>query len=94
MAQLESRPLYLYLYLDALFDRDPQFVAAYSDRQIELYSEFKYEKLMAYLRTMSSYYSFEKVGLALLYNSKALKFLPRLTMFARRATTFLRWFFC
>lgn len=50
------------MYLDALFDRDPAQVAIYSDTQVNLYSEFEYNKLMPYLRAMSSHYSFEKVN--------------------------------
>jgi len=32
--QLESRPYYLYLYLDALFDRDRHLGYQYADRQV------------------------------------------------------------
>ncbi|EPQ28250.1 uncharacterized protein PFL1_04077 [Pseudozyma flocculosa PF-1] len=58
--QLESEPRFLYMYLDALFDRDPQQVTSLSDLQVKLYAEYEYPKLMAYLRAMSSFYSFER----------------------------------
>ncbi|PWN54103.1 hypothetical protein IE53DRAFT_39224 [Violaceomyces palustris] len=58
--QLENQPKFLYMYLDALFDRDSQLVSDFSDLQVKLYAEFEYSKLMAYLRAMSSYYSFDK----------------------------------
>lgn len=32
--QLQERPYYLYLYLDALFDKDRQLAADYADRQV------------------------------------------------------------
>lgn len=50
------------MYLDALFDRDPQQVVSFSDLQVKLYAEYEYDRLMAYLRAMSSFYSFEKVS--------------------------------
>lgn len=60
VAQLEAKPRYLHQYLDALFDIDPQLVAEYSDLQVELYAQHDSQRLMHYLRAMSSYYSFEK----------------------------------
>ncbi|UZJ51584.1 hypothetical protein CBS101457_000904 [Exobasidium rhododendri] len=60
VSQLQVKPKYLYEYLDALFDRDPQQVANFSDIQVKLYAEYEYDKLMSYLRAMSSHYSFEK----------------------------------
>lgn len=78
--QLQEHHLYLFLYLDALFDRDPQLVASYSDLQVELYAEFAYQKLMAYLRTMSSHYSFEKA-----YNTcKSLDYVPEMVFLLSR----------
>lgn len=32
--QLQERPYYLYLYLDALFERDPQLAMEYAERQV------------------------------------------------------------
>ncbi len=58
--QLESHPRYLYMYLDALFDRDPHQVTPFSDLQVKLYAEYEQPRLMSYLRAMSSFYSFEK----------------------------------
>ncbi|PWN35596.1 uncharacterized protein FA14DRAFT_160676 [Meira miltonrushii] len=78
--QLQEHHLYLFLYLDALFDRDPQLVASYSDLQVDLYAEFAYQKLMAYLRTMSSHYSFEKA-----YNTcKSLDYVPEMVFLLSR----------
>lgn len=78
--QLQEHHLYLFLYLDALFDRDPQLVASYSDLQVDLYAEFAYHKLMAYLRTMSSHYSFEKA-----YNTcKSLDYVPEMVFLLSR----------
>ncbi|CEH19382.1 Vacuolar assembly/sorting protein VPS41 [Ceraceosorus bombacis] len=58
--QLRAEPRYLYMYLDALFDQDPQMVVEYSDELVSLYAEYDADKLMPFLRAMSSYYSFEK----------------------------------
>ncbi|SPO21560.1 related to Vacuolar assembly protein VPS41 [Ustilago trichophora] len=60
ISQLESHPRYLYMYLDALFDRDPQQVTPFCDVQVKLYAEYESTRLMPYLRAMSSFYSFEK----------------------------------
>ncbi|KAI5452845.1 Vacuolar protein sorting-associated protein 41 [Naganishia albida] len=57
--QLQSRPRYLYMYLDALFRKDPHLTVEYSDRLVELYAEYEYPRLMEYLRA-SNYYSLEK----------------------------------
>ena len=48
------------MYLDALFDRDPQQVTPFCDLQVKLYAEYEASRLMSYLRAMSSFYSFEK----------------------------------
>ncbi|KAL9936540.1 hypothetical protein V8E36_004608 [Tilletia maclaganii] len=60
VAQLEKQPRFQYMYLDTLFDKDPQAASAFSDLQIGLYAQYDYSRLMPYLRAMSSYYSFEK----------------------------------
>ncbi|KZP00266.1 vacuolar protein sorting-associated protein 41 [Calocera viscosa TUFC12733] len=57
--QLEARALFLYLYLDALFDRDPLLTSDFADRQVQLYAEFDYKRLMDFLRA-SNYYSLER----------------------------------
>jgi hypothetical protein len=50
---------YLHIYLDAIFDVDPQISHEHHNLQVELYAEFDYQRLMHFLRT-SSYYSLEK----------------------------------
>ncbi|KAG0655802.1 Vacuolar protein sorting-associated protein 41 [Rhodotorula mucilaginosa] len=50
---------YLYMYLDALFDKDAHLAFDYSDLQVDLYAEFKPDKLMDFLRA-SNYYSLER----------------------------------
>ncbi len=60
ISQLESHPRYLYMYLDALFDRDPQQITPFCDLQVKLYAEYESSRLMSYLRAMSSFYSFER----------------------------------
>ncbi|KAF8528462.1 vacuolar assembling protein VPS41 [Hysterangium stoloniferum] len=57
--QLEGRRNFLYLYLDALFDKDPQLVSDFTDLQVELYAEFKPSRLIDFLRA-SNQYSLEK----------------------------------
>ena len=37
MQQLESRPYYLFLYLDALSEKDPQLTADFADTQVSLF---------------------------------------------------------
>ncbi|PSS08839.1 hypothetical protein PHLCEN_2v3454 [Hermanssonia centrifuga] len=57
--QLQSRPYYLYLYLDALFAKDPHLTSHFADAQVELYAEYAPRRLIDFLRA-SSYYSLEK----------------------------------
>jgi hypothetical protein len=57
--QLEEKPHYLYMYLDSLFDKDPQFCLPYSDRIVELYAEYDHDRLMPFLRA-SNFYDLEK----------------------------------
>ncbi|KAK8853266.1 hypothetical protein IAR55_003968 [Kwoniella newhampshirensis] len=57
--QLEAKPKYLYMYLDALFDKDPQFCLPYSDRMVELYAAFDVDQLMPFLRA-SNFYDLEQ----------------------------------
>lgn len=47
------------MYLDSLFDKDPQFALPYSDRLVELYAEYNHERLMPFLRA-SNFYDLEK----------------------------------
>lgn len=58
--QLRARPYYLYLYLDALFEKDPHLASDYADNQVQLYAEFAPKQLIDFLRA-SNYYSLEKV---------------------------------
>ncbi|WWC91761.1 uncharacterized protein L201_006708 [Kwoniella dendrophila CBS 6074] len=57
--QLEEKPEYLYMYLDALFDKDPQYCLPYSDRMVELYAAYDLDRLMPFLRA-SNFYDLEK----------------------------------
>ncbi|WVF72944.1 hypothetical protein IAT40_007762 [Kwoniella sp. CBS 6097] len=57
--QLEAKPKYLYMYLDSLFDKDPQLSLPYSDRMVELYAAFDVDRLMPFLRA-SNFYDLEK----------------------------------
>ncbi|OWT37452.1 vacuolar protein sorting 41 [Cryptococcus neoformans Bt1] len=57
--QLETKPQYLYIYLDALLDKDPQYSLPYSDRMVELYAAYDVDRLMPFLRT-SNFYDLEK----------------------------------
>lgn len=58
--QLRARPYYLYLYLDALFEKDPHLASDFADNQVQLYAEFAPKRLIDFLRA-SNYYSLEKV---------------------------------
>ncbi|KAF8309561.1 vacuolar protein sorting-associated protein 41 [Clavulina sp. PMI_390] len=51
VAQLQARPYFLYLYLDALFEKDPQLAMGYAERQLPLVAEFAPKRLMGFLRT-------------------------------------------
>ncbi|KAF8589629.1 vacuolar protein sorting-associated protein 41 [Ramaria rubella] len=57
--QLQIRPYFLYLYLDALFDKDPQLTSEFTDLQVKLYAEYQPSRLIDFLRA-SNYYSLEK----------------------------------
>lgn len=63
IAQLQDHRHYLYLYLDALFDKDPHLAFDYSDLQVDLYAEYNAAKLMDFLRA-SNYYSLERVSVS------------------------------
>ncbi len=58
VSQLEERPQYLYMYLDALFIKDPHLASEYSDQQVDLYAKYGHDRLMNFLRA-SNYYSLE-----------------------------------
>ncbi|KAL1412380.1 Vacuolar protein sorting-associated protein 41 [Vanrija albida] len=57
--QLEPKPQYLYMYLDALFSKDPQACQQYSDRMVELYAKYDHDRLMPFLRA-SNFYDLER----------------------------------
>ncbi|KAI8332834.1 hypothetical protein BC941DRAFT_462763 [Chlamydoabsidia padenii] len=57
--QLRQHREFLYIYLDALFDRDHHLGYEFHDLQVELYAEYDYPKLLDFLRT-SHYISLEK----------------------------------
>ncbi|PRQ73281.1 vacuolar assembling protein VPS41 [Rhodotorula toruloides] len=59
ISQLQESRKYLYMYLDALFDKDPHLAFDYSDLQVDLYAEYDQKKLMDFLRA-SNYYSLER----------------------------------
>ncbi|KDN51156.1 hypothetical protein RSAG8_00785, partial [Rhizoctonia solani AG-8 WAC10335] len=56
--QLQSNRYFLYLYLAALFEEDPQHVSDYADVQVELFAQFAPDRLIDFLRG-SSYYNLE-----------------------------------
>ncbi|CUA69567.1 Vacuolar protein sorting-associated protein 41 homolog [Solanum lycopersicum] [Rhizoctonia solani] len=56
--QLQSNPYFLYLYLAALFEEDPQHASEYADVQVELFAQFAPDRLIDFLRA-SSYYNLE-----------------------------------
>ncbi|EAU82714.2 vacuolar protein sorting 41 [Coprinopsis cinerea okayama7 len=57
--QLQNKPYYLFLYLDALVEKDPHLVSAFADLQVRMYAEFAVSRLIDFLRT-STYYNLEK----------------------------------
>ncbi|KAH9833885.1 vacuolar protein sorting-associated protein 41 [Rhodofomes roseus] len=57
--QLQGRPDYLYLYLDALFHKDPHLTSDFADMQVRLCAEHAPDRLMNFLRS-SNYYSLEE----------------------------------
>ena len=61
MQQLRSRSRFLFLYLDALFEKDPYLISGFADTLVGLYAEHAPAKLIDFLRA-SSYYSLEAVS--------------------------------
>jgi hypothetical protein len=59
--QLRSRSRFLFLYLDALFEKDPYLISGFADTLVGLYAEHAPVKLIDFLRA-SSYYSLEAVS--------------------------------
>ncbi len=58
--QLRSRSRFLFLYLDALFEKDAHLISDFADILVELYAEYASAKLIDFLRA-SSYYNLEAV---------------------------------
>ncbi|KIJ69735.1 hypothetical protein HYDPIDRAFT_120723 [Hydnomerulius pinastri MD-312] len=56
--QLRARPLYLFLYLDALFKKDQHLASDFADLQVTLFAEYATSRLIEYLRA-SNYYNLE-----------------------------------
>ncbi|KAI9467202.1 vacuolar protein sorting-associated protein 41 [Lactarius psammicola] len=56
--QLRSRSRFLFLYLDALFEKDAHLISDFADMLVELYAEYAPTKLIDFLRA-SSYYNLE-----------------------------------
>ncbi|XP_006456893.1 hypothetical protein AGABI2DRAFT_229096 [Agaricus bisporus var. bisporus H97] len=56
--QLQTKPYYLFLYLDALVERDPHLVSGFADLQVKLYAEYATTRLIDFLRA-SNYYNLE-----------------------------------
>ncbi|KAI0265207.1 vacuolar assembling protein VPS41 [Gloeopeniophorella convolvens] len=56
--QLRNRSRFLFLYLDALFERDAHLIADFADTLVELYAEYAPAKLIDFLRA-SNYYNLE-----------------------------------
>ena len=59
--QLRGRSRFLFLYLDALFEKDAHLIAGFADMLVELYAEHAPAKLIDFLRA-SSFYSLEIVS--------------------------------
>jgi hypothetical protein len=65
VAQLEGQPYFLYLYLDALFEKDPELSADFLERQVELYAEYAPGRVIRLLQTAQNLQidvRLEKVG--------------------------------
>ncbi|XP_028395633.1 vacuolar protein sorting-associated protein 41 homolog [Dendronephthya gigantea] len=57
--QLTPRPEYLYTYLDAVFQKDPELSMDFHEIQVPLYAEFDRPKLLPFLKR-SNYYPLQK----------------------------------
>ncbi|KAJ7638224.1 vacuolar assembling protein VPS41 [Roridomyces roridus] len=53
--QLQNRPYFLFLYLDALMDKEPHMVSPFADIQVKLYAEFATPRLIDFLRASNDY---------------------------------------
>lgn len=59
--QLRPHPPLLHVYLDALFDLDPQLGYEYHDEQVPLYAQYDPHRLLDFLAA-SNDYDLERVG--------------------------------
>jgi vacuolar protein sorting-associated protein 41 len=59
--QLRSRSRFLFLYLDALFEKDAHLISDLADTLVDLYAEHAQAKLIDFLRA-SSHYNLEAVS--------------------------------
>ncbi|KAF7301087.1 Vacuolar assembling protein [Mycena indigotica] len=55
VAQLQSRPYFLFLYLDALMEKESHMVSEFADVQVKLYAEFATPRLIDFLRASNEY---------------------------------------
>ncbi|XP_069111688.1 vacuolar protein sorting-associated protein 41 homolog [Argopecten irradians] len=53
--QLEKTPHNLYVYLDKVFQKDPQLCQKYHGKQVRLYAEFDRPRLLSFLRSSNHY---------------------------------------
>ena len=92
MQQLRSRSRFLFLYLDALFERDAYLISDFADTLVELYAEHAPAKLVDFLRASSSYnleaVSLESIVMLLSNRSQQPS---RHTEFAQNVTLYQRW---
>ncbi|EIW76424.1 vacuolar protein sorting-associated protein 41 [Coniophora puteana RWD-64-598 SS2] len=56
--QIESRPHFLFLYLDALSKKDPHLTSSFADLQVKLCADYAPSRLIDFLR-QSNYYNLE-----------------------------------
>jgi hypothetical protein len=91
--QLRSRSGFLFLYLDALFEKDAYLISDFADTLVDLYAEHAPAKLVDFLRASSSY-NLEAVSLEFYcYVFDHPKPIPsRHTEFAPNATLYQRWY--
>ncbi|KAJ8313760.1 hypothetical protein KUTeg_008321 [Tegillarca granosa] len=57
--QLEKKPSFLHIYLDKIFQKDPQLSHKYHGKQVSLYAQFDRPKLLPFLRS-SNYYPLQE----------------------------------
>lgn len=57
--QLQTKPYYLFLYLDSLFSKDAYLASDFADLQVKLYAQYAPAKLLDFLRA-STFYNLEQ----------------------------------